>query len=339
MSYTVTLRAEVSGVSLPNGIRYDGGSVVVLSDAQLSVISPATQSALFSSVTFNGRSGGAVTSVFGRAGDVTALPGDYTAAQVTGSAPLSSPSLTGTPSAPTASPLSASTRLATTAYADGAVATEKARAQAAEALLAPLASPVLTGTPVAPTATALANDDQVATTAYADVATAAEKARAQAAEALLAPLASPVLTGNPAAPTQAPLTSSARLATTAYADLAVAVERARALAAEALVVPRVATLAISGGTVAVDASLGTSFSLAVTGACTIGNPASPVDGQVIRFRLTSGGVNVVTWGSAYDFGVAGVPSLSVTAGKVDVIAFEYVAAISKWVATLAGTGF
>mgnify|MGYP001560164055 CR=1 FL=1 len=45
----------------------------------------------------------------------------------------------------------------------GAVATETARAQAAEALLAPLASPTLTGTPVAPTAAPGPNTTQLAT--------------------------------------------------------------------------------------------------------------------------------------------------------------------------------
>ena len=62
-------------------------------------------------------------------------------------AQLTSPALLGTPTAPTATPLTASTQLATTAYADSAVGVEKSRAQTAEALKAPLASPALTGTP------------------------------------------------------------------------------------------------------------------------------------------------------------------------------------------------
>jgi hypothetical protein len=39
--------------------------------------------------------GGAVTSVFGRAGDILAQAGDYTVSQVTGAAPLASPAFTG----------------------------------------------------------------------------------------------------------------------------------------------------------------------------------------------------------------------------------------------------
>jgi hypothetical protein len=81
-------------------------------------------------------------------------------------APLASPHLTGTPTAPTATPLTNSTQLSTTAYADLAVAVEKARALAAELLLAPLASPALTGTPTAPTASVGTNTTQVATTEF-----------------------------------------------------------------------------------------------------------------------------------------------------------------------------
>lgn len=70
---------------------------------------------------------------------------------VSGAAPLASPTFTGVPAAPTATPLTNSTQIATTAYADLAVGVEKTRALAAEALLAPLASPSFTGTVTAPT--------------------------------------------------------------------------------------------------------------------------------------------------------------------------------------------
>jgi hypothetical protein len=65
--------------------------------------------------------GGAVSSVFGRTGAVVATSGDYTVSQVTGAAPLASPALTGTPTAPTATALTNNTQLATTAYTDSAV--------------------------------------------------------------------------------------------------------------------------------------------------------------------------------------------------------------------------
>lgn len=51
-------------------------------------------------------------------------------------APLASPSFTGVPLVPTATPLTNNTQVASTAYADAAVAVEKTRALAAEAVLA-----------------------------------------------------------------------------------------------------------------------------------------------------------------------------------------------------------
>jgi hypothetical protein len=68
---------------------------------------------------------------------------------------LASPTLTGTPTAPTAAPSTNTTQIATTAYAD-----------AIAALKANLASPTFTGTPAAPTAAVDTNTTQLATTAF-----------------------------------------------------------------------------------------------------------------------------------------------------------------------------
>lgn len=57
-----------------------------------------------------------VTTVFTRSGSVVATTGDYSVAQITGAAPLASPALTGTPTAPTALAADSSTTLATTAF-------------------------------------------------------------------------------------------------------------------------------------------------------------------------------------------------------------------------------
>lgn len=81
--------------------------------------------------------GAAVSSVFGRAGAVTANTGDYTVAKVTGAAPLASPTFTGVPAAPTATALTSTTQLATTAFTTLAVAVETTRATTAEGLLQP----------------------------------------------------------------------------------------------------------------------------------------------------------------------------------------------------------
>ncbi len=57
-----------------------------------------------------------ITSVFGRSGAVAAASGDYSVAQVTGAAPLASPTFTGAPAGPTPAASDNSTKLATTAY-------------------------------------------------------------------------------------------------------------------------------------------------------------------------------------------------------------------------------
>ncbi|MDD8802350.1 tail fiber protein [Escherichia coli] len=112
-------------------------------------------------------------------------------------APIESPSLTGTPTAPTAAQGTNSTQIANTAFvkeaitalingAPGALDTLKEIATAinndpnfsttinnALALKAPLASPALTGVPTAPTAAQGTNNTQIATTAYVRAAISA----------------------------------------------------------------------------------------------------------------------------------------------------------------------
>jgi hypothetical protein len=101
-------------------------------------------------------------------------------------APLASPGLTGTPTAPTAAVDTNTTQLATTAMVlaqaasatpliDGTAAvgtsTRFARADhvhPTDTSRAPVASPALTGTPTAPTADVANNSTQLATTAYVD---------------------------------------------------------------------------------------------------------------------------------------------------------------------------
>jgi len=67
-----------------------------------------------------------VTSVFSRTGAVTAQSGDYTVGQVTGAAPILSPTFLGTPAAPTAAPGTSTTQLATTAFVQAAVGSSTA---------------------------------------------------------------------------------------------------------------------------------------------------------------------------------------------------------------------
>ena len=172
-------------------------------------------------------------------------------------APLASPELTGTPTAPTAAVDTDTTQIATTAFAKKEADDAQAYAiqrtnhtgsqaistvtnlQAALDAKAPLASPALTGVPTAPTAAADTNTTQIATTAFAkkeaDDAQAYAIQRAnhtgtqaistvtglQGALDLKAPLASPALTGTPTAPTASGGTNTTQLATTAFVQSAI----------------------------------------------------------------------------------------------------------------------
>lgn len=185
-------------------------------------------------------------------------------------APLASPALTGTPTAPTAAQTVSNTQIANTAYVKAAIealvnsapgvldtlgelaaaigndpnfATTMVNALATKA---PLASPSLTGTPTAPTAAQTISNTQIATTAYVKAAidalvnsspgaldTLSELAAALGndpnfattmvnALAAKAPLASPALTGKPTAPTAAQSSNDTQLATTEFVTRAVA---------------------------------------------------------------------------------------------------------------------
>ena len=86
-------------------------------------------------------------------------------------APLASPALTGTPTAPTASSGTNTTQVATTAFVTAA--TSGLATDANVANKAPINSPTFTGTPAAPTASAGTNTTQIATTAFVTTAVAA----------------------------------------------------------------------------------------------------------------------------------------------------------------------
>lgn len=96
-----------------------------------------------------------VTSFNGRTGVVTPTTGDYAVANITGAAPLASPTLTGTPAAPTPATADNSTTIATTAYVKTNLAS-----------YATLASPTLTGVPLSVTPATADNSTKIATTAY-----------------------------------------------------------------------------------------------------------------------------------------------------------------------------
>jgi len=121
-------------------------------------------------------------------------------------APLASPTFTGTPAAPTAGSGTSTTQIATTAFVAAAVPDVSGKAN--------LASPTFTGTPAAPTAGSGTNTTQIATTAFVTAAVPNISSKAN--------LASPTFTGTPAAPTAGSGTNTTQLATTAFVTAAVA---------------------------------------------------------------------------------------------------------------------
>jgi hypothetical protein len=166
-----------------------------------------------------------------------------------GAAPLASPALTGTPTAPTATAGTASGQIATTQFVvssitSGAVASWNGRTGAVTLTLsdvtgvggAPNASPNFTGTPAAPTAAPGTATTQLATTAFVTNAVASATtgvssfngrtgavtlATADVTGAGGAPIASPALTGTPTAPTPPVGDNSTKVATTAFVAAAV----------------------------------------------------------------------------------------------------------------------
>lgn len=182
-----------------------------------------------------------VTTFNSRSGAVTLTVADITGA---GGAPIASPALTGTPTAPTVTAGDNSTKIATTAFVAGAVAASTAGVSSfngrtgavnlqandiSAAGGAPAASPALTGIPTAPTAAPGTSTTQLATTAFVMAQLAAGgvisfNGRSGAvtlqssdiSTAGGAVLASPAFSGTPTAPNAAPGTNNTQIATTAF---------------------------------------------------------------------------------------------------------------------------
>lgn len=97
-----------------------------------------------------GGGGSAVSSVFGRTGAVVATSGDYTVAQITGAAPLASPTFTGTVTLPASTafitPILGTPTSVTLTNGTGLPETGVTSLTSDLALKAPLASPTFTGT-------------------------------------------------------------------------------------------------------------------------------------------------------------------------------------------------
>ncbi len=94
---------------------------------------------------------------------------------------------------------------------------------------------------------------------------------------------------------------------------------------------------ISGAAVAVNFDFSTELTVYTTlthsASTALSNPTNPVDNGFLIYVLTQDGTgtNVITWDTAFDFGVTGAPTLSTGSGKVDYVGFRYNTTLSKWV--------
>ncbi len=235
--------ASIAGIAATDGIlKKTAANTWSMATAGTDYIAPPTGTALLKA-----NNGGALANAV--AGTDYVVP-----SALTSYAPLASPALSGTPTAPTAAADTNTTQVATTAYVVGqassaspamdgsaTVGTSLRYARAdhvhpTDTSRAPLASPTFTGTPAAPTAATNTNTTQLATTAFvlgqgnSTAGTIAMNGTQAAGSSNLyaradhvhpvdtsrAPLASPTFTGTPAAPTAAVDTNTTQLATTAY---------------------------------------------------------------------------------------------------------------------------
>lgn len=131
------------------------------------------------------------------------------------------------------------------------------------------------------------------------------------------------------------------LSTLQLADIPAGVALLAGATFSGYIAPAVVTLSF-GASIAVNAALGNVFAVTLTASTgTLANPTNPVDGQAIRVRVIQDatGSRTLAYGTAYDFGAAGAPTLSTGASKVDVLGFEYVASLTKWCYLGSGLGF
>jgi hypothetical protein len=148
---------------------------------------------------------------------------------LTFTANIVSPTLTGTPLAPTADAGTTTTQVATTEFVTDAVDTAitnlTSTTDGALALKANIASPVFTGNPQAPTPADGDNDTSIATTKFVGnaitIAVDTLSGSTSGSLALKANIASPTLTGTPRAPTATSGTNSTQIATTEFVTTAI----------------------------------------------------------------------------------------------------------------------
>jgi len=98
---------------------------------------------------------------------------------------------------------------------------------------------------------------------------------------------------------------------------------------------------VDGANIALNANLGFTYRVTLAGNRTLSNPTGGVDGQEIRVEITQDatGSRTLAYGTAFDWGTAGAPVLTTTAGDTDILKFIYNAAKGKWRGVLVAKGF
>jgi hypothetical protein len=86
-------------------------------------------------------------------------------------------------------------------------------------------------------------------------------------------------------------------------------------------------------TISVNAALGNTFRVTLGGNRTMGTPSNPADGQMVIFEITQGlaGTYTLAWSGAYLFTTGlPAPTITTTAGYVDICGFKYAATPAVW---------
>lgn len=315
-------------------VEHDGGVYGALRTS--SGIEPGTDGATWAAYPGAG-GGGAVSSVFGRSGNVVAQTGDYTKAQV-GLANVDN-------TADTAKPVSTAQAAADTAVANAAAAALTAHADDTTAVhgITNTAALVLTDD-------ARLTDERTPTNGSV---TTAKIVDANVTLAKLANIAAATLLGNntggaaaPIALTAAQVKALLAIAQSDVTGLTAALALLAPLASPALTgIATAVDLTLSGRqlntpvaltpgtTVAVNAALGNDFTLTPVQNFTLANPTNPSAGQKILFAIRQDGVGsrVMTLGSAYRLGddITSVV-LSTAINTTDYLGCRYNAADSTW---------
>lgn len=96
-----------------------------------------------------------------------------------------------------------------------------------------------------------------------------------------------------------------------------------------------------GATITVDATLGNVYTVTLGGNRTMAAPTGPLDGQTISIYVTQDGTGsrTLTWNAAFKFAGATPPTLSASAGKVDLFTMQYRAATTFWYVVTSGLNF